>query len=160
MVKKIVIVVLVLLNLGCDQISKDLIRKNVDSSDYIQLIGDHLIMTNVENTGAMLGFGDNFSPILKNIILKGLPIIVLFVILFRIWQKKKMNLWLIIAFGFVIGGGVGNLIDRIAYGSVTDFFQIKLGLLRTGIFNMADVSITLGTLLILALFLRNRKLEF
>lgn len=149
-----------LLNIGCDQISKDLVRKNVDSRDYIQVIGDNFILTNVENTGAMLGFGNNFPPIIKNIFLKALPILVLFVLLFRILQKEHMNIWLIIAFAFVIGGGVGNLIDRIAYGSVTDFFQIKLGVLKTGIFNMADVSVTLGAILILFLSLRYKKLEF
>ena len=160
MLKKIAIIVLVLLNIGCDQISKDLVRKNVNSSDYIQVIGDNFMMTNVENTGAMLGFGNNFPPIIKNIFLKALPILVLFVLLFRILQKEHMNIWLIIAFAFVIGGGVGNLIDRIAYGSVTDFFQIKLGVLKTGIFNMADVSVTLGAVLILFLSLRYKKLEF
>lgn len=160
MFKRITIVFLVLLNIGCDQISKELVRKNVDSSEYIRVIGDHLIMTNVENTGAMLGFGDNFPPIIKNVFLKALPVLVLFILLFRILRKKQMNIWLIVAFAFVIGGGVGNLIDRIAYGSVTDFFQIKLGFLKTGIFNMADVSVTLGALLILFLSLRYKKLEF
>lgn len=149
-----------LLNISCDQISKELVRKNVNSSDYIQVIGDNFIMTNVENTGAMLGFGDNFPPIIKNVLLKALPVLVLFILLFRILQRKQMNSWLIIAFAFVIGGGVGNLIDRIAYGSVTDFFQIKLGVLETGIFNMADVSVTLGALLILFLSFRYKKLEF
>ncbi|MDB4292726.1 signal peptidase II [Maribacter sp.] len=160
MIKRIAILFLVLLNIGCDQISKDLVRKNVDSSEYIQVIGNNFIMTNVENTGAMLGFGNNFPPIIKNIFLKALPVLVLFILLFRILQKKQMNTWLIIAFAFVIGGGVGNLIDRIAYGSVTDFFQIKLGVLKTGIFNMADVSVTLGALLILFLTFRHKKLEF
>ena len=160
MLKRVAIVLFVFLNVGCDQISKDLVRKNVENSEYIQVIGDNFIMTNVENTGAMLGFGDNFPPIIKNIFLKALPVLVLFILLFRILQKKRMNFWLIIAFAFVIGGGIGNLIDRIAYGSVTDFFQIKLGVLRTGIFNMADVSVTLGALLILFLSFRYKKLEF
>ena len=160
MLKKIAVVVLVLLNISCDQISKDLVRKNVDSNEYIQVIGDSLIMTNIENTGAMLGFGDTFPPIIKNIFLKGLPVVVLLILLFRIMQKKYMNIWVIVAFAFVIGGGVGNLIDRIAYGSVTDFFQIKLGIFKTGIFNMADVSVTLGAVLILFLSFRSKKLEF
>ena len=160
MLKRVAIVLFVFLNVGCDQISKDLVRKNVENSEYIPVIGDNFIMTNVENTGAMLGFGDNFPPIIKNIFLKALPVLVLFILLFRILQKKRMNFWLIIAFAFVIGGGIGNLIDRIAYGSVTDFFQIKLGVLRTGIFNMADVSVTLGALLILFLSFRYKKLEF
>ncbi|RKN81466.1 signal peptidase II [Ulvibacterium marinum] len=157
MYKKIGILVLVLLNIGCDQLSKDIVRKNVAPMDYIQVVRENLILTNVENTGAMLGFGQNLSPIPKLIFLQILPVSVLLILLFRVLQKSNLNKWLIIAFAFVIGGGIGNLIDRIVYGSVTDFFQIKIGILRTGIFNMADVSVTIGVLLILFLSIGNKK---
>ncbi len=129
MIKKSAIILLVLLNIGCDQISKDVVRKNVAPRDYIQLLNDNFILTNVENTGAMLGFGQGFPPILKIILFQVLPIIVLLILLFRILQKSNLNNGPIVAFAFVIGGGIGNLIDRIAYGSVTDFFMIKLGFL-------------------------------
>ena len=151
------IIVLVILNFGCDQISKNVVRKEVSPNDYIQVVGDSFILTNVENSGAMLGFGQNFPPILKIILFQVLPILVLLVLLYRILKRKEMNLWLIIGFAFVIGGGIGNLVDRIAYGSVTDFFQIKLGFLKTGIFNMADVSVTSGVLLLLFLSFRKDK---
>lgn len=152
------IILLVLLNIGCDQISKEVVRKKVSSKDYIELIDEHFILTNIENKGAMLGFGENFSPLVKIIFLQGLPLVVLLILLYRTLTKTDLNNWLIVAFAFVIGGGIGNLIDRIYYGSVTDFFQIRLGLLKTGIFNMADVSVTFGVLLILFLSLTNRKL--
>ncbi len=153
-----IIILIVLLNIGCDQISKDVVRKNVDPNDYIRVVQDNFILTNVENTGAMLGFGQNLPPILKVILLQALPVLVLLILLFRILQKSNLDKWLIMAFAFVIGGGIGNLIDRILYGSVTDFFQIKIGFLKTGIFNMADVSVTVGVLLILLLSFRNKKL--
>jgi len=161
MFKKAAILFFILLNIGCDQISKDLVRTNVEEKAYIPLIGDTFVLTNVENTGAMLGFGTDFPPIIKMVLLKILPVFVLLILLFRILRKKQMNIWLIIAFAFVIGGGIGNLIDRVLYGSVTDFFQIDFGgVFRTGIFNMADVSVTTGALLILFLTLRYKKLEF
>lgn len=147
------------MNVGCDQLSKDLVRKHVEPLDYIQVVNDNLILTNVENTGAMLGFGQGFPPILKTIFLKGLPLIVLLILFFRMIQNTNLNRWMVLAFAFVIGGGMGNLIDRIAYGSVTDFFQIKLGLFKTGIFNMADVSVTIGVFLLLFLTLRYRNLS-
>ena len=159
MIKKIAILVLVLLNVGCDQLSKSVVRQTISPQEYIQVINDNFILTNVENTGAMLGFGASFPPIVKIILLQGLPILVLLILLFRILQKSNMNKWLVVAFAFVIGGGIGNLIDRVAYGSVTDFFYIKLGFFKTGIFNMADVSVTIGALLILFLSVRYRKLE-
>ena len=159
MIKKITIILLVLLNVGCDQLTKSLVRKNVSYQEHIALIDDNFVLTNVDNTGAMLGFGSDLSPTLKLIFLQGLPVLVLLVLLVRILQKSNLNKWLVVAFAFVIGGGIGNLIDRIAHGKVTDFFHIKLGFFQTGIFNMADVSVTTGVFLILFLSFRNSKLE-
>lgn len=160
MFKRILIIVLVLVNVGCDQISKDVVRKNVEVRETIELLGKKFILTKVENNGAMLGFGSELSPTLKIILLQALPITVLLVLLVRILRRKDMNKWLAFAFACVIGGGIGNLIDRIAYGEVTDFFHIDLGgYFKTGIFNMADVSVTMGVLMILFLSVFNRKLE-
>lgn len=159
MIKKITIVLLVILNIGCDQFSKRIVRNNISDNDRIELIGDNFIMVKVENTGAMLGFGSNLPPILKIIFLQVIPVIVLLILLFRILRKTNINKWLAFAFACVIGGGIGNLIDRIAYGEVTDFFHINIGFFKTGIFNMADVSVSLGAILILFLSLRYRKIE-
>ncbi len=155
--KRIGIIALVLLNIACDQLSKDVVRKNIRPHDFIEIVSDHLILTNVENTGAMLGVGANLTPILKLLFLQVLPILVLVVLLFRILQKSKRDKWLILALTFVIGGGIGNLFDRIMYGSVTDFFQLKWGILKTGIFNLADVSVTLGMLMILLVSISQKK---
>lgn len=157
--KRIVIILVVLLNIGCDQISKNIVRKNVSTEDYIPLIADNFILTNVENTGAMLGFGENLPPTLKIILLQVIPVLVLLVLLYRTLLKTYLNNILSLAFAFVIGGGIGNLIDRIAYGSVTDFFLLKAGIFKTGIFNMADVSVTIGALLILYISLRYKNIE-
>ncbi len=147
-----------MLNLGCDQVSKEVVRNQVAHRDYIQLIDHYFILTNVENTGAMLGFGQNFTPLLKIIFLQGLPLIVLLVLFYRLMTRAYLNRWLVIAFAFVVGGGLGNLIDRIVHGSVTDFFQVQVGFFKTGIFNMADVAVTFGVLLILGLSLFHKKL--
>jgi len=157
LVRNLIIVSIVLLNIGCDQISKEAVRNNVTPNEYIEVVSNNLILTNVENTGAMLGFGQDLPPILKIVLLQVIPVIVLLILLYRILRKRDLDKFMVIAFAFVIGGGIGNLIDRIAHGSVTDFFLIELGFFKTGIFNMADVSVTLGVLLILFLSFRNKK---
>lgn len=158
--KNIPIFLLILLNIGCDQISKKLVQKNVEKHDYIELFNDNFILTHVENKGAMLGFGESFSPTVKILLLQILPVLVLLILLFNILQKKNLNKLLIVAFSFVIGGGIGNLIDRIAYGKVTDFFILKIGVFKTGIFNMADLSVTIGVLLIFFISIKHKKLDF
>ena len=58
----------------------------------------------------------------------------------------------------VLGGGIGNLYDRVLYGSVTDFLHIDFGLFQTGIFNLADVSIMVGAFLLAAeMFLKRER---
>lgn len=146
------------MTVGCDQVSKGLTRQKVEPEVFIPVIKNHLILTNVENTGAMLGFGQDFPPILKRFLLQALPMLLLLIMLYRIMIKPNLNLLLIVAFALVIGGGLGNLIDRIAYGSVTDFFQIRLGVFRTGIFNMADVAVTIGVLMFIFLIIGGKKL--
>ncbi len=155
--RNLLIIALVLLNVGCDQISKDMVRKQVGERTSIHLIQDNFILTNVENTGAMLGFGQDFPAWLKVPLLQVIPVLVLLFLLISILRKANLNKWLVIAFACVIGGGIGNLIDRIAYGSVTDFFHIKIGIFKTGIFNMADVSVTMGAIMILILTIWYKK---
>ncbi|MEP2280008.1 signal peptidase II [Maribacter sp.] len=152
------ILIIVLMTVGCDQVSKELTRQKVEPEGFIPVIKNHLILTNVENTGAMLGFGQDFSPILKRLLLQALPMLLLLIMLYRIMSKPNLNLLLLVAFALVIGGGLGNLIDRIAYGSVTDFFQIRLGIFRTGIFNIADVAVTIGVFMFVFLIARGKKL--
>ncbi len=58
----------------------------------------------------------------------------------------------------IIGGGIGNLVDRVQLGAVRDFINLGIGPLRTGIFNVADVAITFGGIaLILLPFIRKRS---
>ena len=103
----------------------------------------------MENSGAAYSFGSNWSPLLKGIILKIIPAIVLVILLVMTLVKKDYPKIVMIGFSFVIGGGIGNVFDRIVYGSVTDFLYVDLGFFATEIFNMADVSIVLGAIVIL-----------
>lgn len=140
---------LVIANIGCDQISKIKIRQEVEYGEHIQLIGDYFVMTKVENTGAFLSAGSDLPPVLRDILLIYLPIVVMLLVLGYILTQQKSNLWSLIGMAFVLGGGIGNLIDRILYGSVTDFLHIDLGIARTGVFNAADMSIMIGLGLVL-----------
>jgi signal peptidase II len=144
-----IILTLVFLNVSCDQLSKKMVRNKLDSNERIQVINDNLILTKVENSGAAYSFGSNWNPIIKGIILKIIPAIVLLVLLVMTLLRTEYPKIVMIGFTFVIGGGIGNVFDRIVYGSVTDFLYIDLGFFATEIFNMADVSIVIGALIIL-----------
>lgn len=150
-IKRIFVFIIILANIGCDQVSKNIVQKKVIPGDYIHVLGDNIILTNVENTGAALGLGQNLPPTLKLIFLNLMPCFILFFMTYFLIKNKVKNRWATIAISFIIGGGLGNLTDRFLYGSVTDFLHIKLGFFKTGIFNMADVSVTIGALFLIYL---------
>ncbi|MBT8297743.1 MAG: signal peptidase II [Maribacter sp.] len=56
------------------------------------------------------------------------------ILLIRTFQKTTLNRWMLVAIVFVVGDDLGNLLDHFSNGSVSDFFQIELGMFNTGIF--------------------------
>jgi len=153
--KDIIRIILILLvitaNIGCDQFSKKIVKRSVLPYETIRVLNDHLTVTRVENSGAFLSAGDAMSKTSKQIFLTLIPIIAMVLGLVYLFLKPVSGNMLI-GLCFVIGGGVGNLFDRIMYGSVTDFLFVKVGIFETGIFNLADVSIMTGMLLIFIQF--------
>ena len=63
--KKILILILILFNIGLDQVSKEYVRKNVIPGSRTELLGSQLQLMNVENSGAFLGMGSNSNPTVK-----------------------------------------------------------------------------------------------
>ncbi|MBT7403222.1 MAG: signal peptidase II [Flavobacteriaceae bacterium] len=155
--RNISISILITVSIVLDQLSKALIRENIDQYSEIKLIGEYFILTNVENSGAFLGMGSDFSPFIKTIFLLILPIIVLICIMIYVYRDKQIDKISLIGFCFIIGGGIANIYDRIIYGSVTDFLFIDLGgIFKTGIFNIADLSVTTGMIMILLMSFKNK----
>ena len=152
------ITILIVVNIALDQISKFWVRANVPAGSRSEILGEYFTLHNVENTGAFLGLGSDFNPILKIILLNVLPVVVLTLVLFYIFRDKTLDKFSLIGFCCIIGGGIANLYDRILYGQVTDFWHIDLGgVFRTGIFNIADVSVMVGMgLLILGNFKKKK----
>ncbi|WP_104734719.1 signal peptidase II [Hanstruepera ponticola] len=153
------IIVLIVFNIAIDQISKVIVRAQVIPGSESEILGDYLTLHNVENTGAFLGMGSDFNPTLRLILLLILPIGVLGYVLYYIIKNKTLDRLSLIGFCCIIGGGIANVYDRIMYGSVTDFLHIDLGgVFRTGIFNVADMSVMLGMgLLLYSNFKTNKK---
>lgn len=140
-------------NIGCDQLSKSLVRRKLDYHESISVWQDKIILTKVENTGAFLSFGASFPAEAKRVLFLALPTLALLFALGWLFSQKNLSRTTLFGVCCLIGGGVGNLIDRFLHGSVTDFLFLHFGIFRTGIFNAADLSITLGTSLLLGQYL-------
>ncbi len=157
LIRGIVILLIVIINVGCDQVSKSIVRQNIEFDEQIPLIGDNLILTNVENTGAFLSAGGSLPLPVRKVLLSLLPALVLMGTLGVALFYRNLSKLALVGLCFVVGGGIGNVYDRIRYGSVTDFLHIDLGWAQTGIFNMADVSIMIGVGLLIVYSIQNRK---
>ena len=148
--RNLLITTIFFLSIILDQISKIWVRNNFESYIENSIIGDVFTLIKVENTGAFLGMGSELSEIPRVLLLIVLPIIVLISITIYTYIDKSLDKISIIGFSLIIGGGIGNIFDRIVYGSVTDFLYLDFGgVFKTGIFNIADLSVTTGMILIL-----------
>jgi signal peptidase II len=148
--KALLILPVVLACVGCDQATKVLAREHLAGAPPIHLLGGVIRLHYVENTGAFLGLGAALPQatrfwalgIFVGLILAGLAAFVL--------TTKELTPLGVLGGALTLGGGASNLIDRLRHhGAVTDFMNVGLGGLRTGIFNVADVAITLGVVLLL-----------
>ena len=138
---------LIVFNFGCDQITKDIVRKEIENRETIEVIGQNFILTKVENRGMALSLGSELPEIFHLVIIQFIPL-VLIIGLTAFVFIRKLQMSILIGLCFIIGGGYGNLVDRIFYGSVTDFMYLEVGIVRTGIFNVADLSVTIGAIII------------
>lgn len=148
--RQVGVILLIVFNIAIDQISKVVVRNTIDPTERIKVIGDFFQMMNVENTGAFLGMGSDMNPSLKLIFLLIIPVVVLGYLVYYILTNKELDKLSVIALSCIAGGGIANVFDRIAFGSVTDFFYLYLNdTFRTGIFNVADMSVSFGMIILL-----------
>ena len=146
---------LLLSTVGCDQATKAMARGNL-SSRSVSYLGDLFRLQHTENPGAFLSLGADFQGDLRFwVFTVGVGVFTLGALYF-LYRKNTdragepaMTLWSSISFTLIVAGGLGNLIDRALKGTVTDFLNVGIGGLRTGIFNVADMAIMAGIAMML-----------
>jgi signal peptidase II len=139
-----IIVISVLL----DQAVKLLAANSLKGRPGLSYLGDTVRLEYAENTGAFLSLGAQLDQGTRTLLfVLGVMVIIGFCV---VWLVKSAHTWLTIAaLAAVISGGIGNLIDRVWRGSVIDFIYMGIGPVHTGVFNVADIAITGGLLVML-----------
>jgi signal peptidase II len=114
------------------------------------------VLTYAENTGAFLSLGRNWNMFLKYTALLIIPIIICVAGLIYL-MFKETRLYRLITGACIIGGGIGNLADRLMNEfRVIDFMNFGIGSLRTGILNVADLSVTFGVIVFMIFELKTK----
>jgi signal peptidase II len=157
--KKTFLIAFVLFScVGCDQVTKYISRQSLANSEPISFLGDIFRLQYVENTGAFLSLGASLSENIRFwifICFAGLFLAGMLVYLLVSPNNSKVRM---ISLSLVVGGGVGNLIDRICNeGRVIDFMNIGIDSLRTGVFNVADLALSTGILWFFAISFKDSK---
>ena len=139
------IILIAILCVACDILTKKIAQAHLASVPPIRLLGDLFRLQYTENTGVILGLGAQWSPAVRFWTFGVLIGAVILSMLIFTLSSPYMTPLGIVAAALIIGGGFGNLLDRLFnQGAVVDFMNLGIGNLRTGIFNVADVAIMVG----------------
>jgi len=140
-----------------DRITKYLVVEFMPLYKSIPVWGETMMLTHVQNTGAAFSMSIG-SPLQNRIFFISITLLALLMILYML--KYALHRAQVIGYGFVLGGAIGNLIDRIVFGHVTDFFDMDFPdfiMQRWPIFNIADsaIVIAMAVLIFDLLFVRD-----
>jgi signal peptidase II len=155
----VIILATLIVCVGCDQSTKHVARRLLQGRETISVMGDVLRLGYAENVGGFLGIGAALPEHLRFGVFLLLAVLSLTALLAYAVIMRNIDLMHRLAVTLVVGGGFGNVIDRIVNnGGVVDFLNVGIGSLRTGIFNVADMAILLGaTVLLLSMATARRR---
>ena len=131
---------------GLDQVSKALVIQHLNPATgpgQIEVVGNWLRLSYTTNTGAAFGMFPGMTLFFTIVALLAIPAMIIFQ---RYLPANAWPAW--ISIGLMLGGTIGNLLDRLRFGNVIDFIDAGIGNLRWYTFNVADASMVIGVLIL------------
>lgn len=125
--------------------SSKMVVDGMDLATPYQLIGSYLQIIRGENRGGLFGMVQGSAPLLALLSVG----VILALVIYHERERLPRVSPLTVGVGLLIGGAIGNLIDRVAFGYVLDFIDVGVGSLRFWTFNIADAGISLGIVILL-----------
>ena len=136
--------ILVLMLFMLDYISKQYIMKNFKLNEYIVVIKDFFNIRYVRNTGAGFSILQD-----QKVVLIVIPILAILMLCYMLYKENKKNTFIVFGYLLIIAGALGNLYERIIYGSVTDFLDFIIFGYDYPVFNVADMFVCIGCAILL-----------
>ena len=149
------LIIIIVAIIALDQWSKWAIKTSFNLYQSKPVIQDLLHFTYVTNDG--MAFGLSF-PGGKHVLLIMTIILTGFIVGF-LWKEKNGHPLIKYGLALILGGAIGNLIDRLLYGKVVDFLDLMIGNFHWYIFNIADSSVTIGMILFIihSIYIEQKK---
>jgi signal peptidase II len=134
---------------GCDQATKHVAREVLAGSPAVSLAAGLVRFELALNPGGFLSFGASLPDEIRSLFFLAVVPLGLLLVCVLLLRAGPLDRAALVGLGLVAGGGLANWIDRLVAGAVTDFVSLGVGGLRTGIFNVADVSVLAGVAVLL-----------
>ncbi len=140
-----------------DQITKIWIESNLALGETRAVIPGFFNLVFVLNKGAAFGFLADLEGALRTYFFIGVTGLAVVLIIYLLRTVHRRDFYLFTALGLILGGALGNLIDRIRLGMVIDFLDFHLGSHHWPAFNLADVAISVGAVLLIVSFYKKKR---
>ena len=131
--------------IGCDQATKSIATQSLRNTPPQFLLAGTIRFEYALNPGGFLSLGHNIPDPLRSRLFLSCNVCTMVAIAGFLLFRRRLDWKLFTALSYILAGGIGNLIDRFSNdGLVTDFINVGIGPLRTGIFNVADMAVMFG----------------
>ncbi|MFK7769969.1 MAG: signal peptidase II [Mariniblastus sp.] len=141
--------------IGCDQATKHYATNNLKDAAPQSYFGDTVRLEYALNSGGFLSLGSTLSPNTRFYIFVGFNLFFMTALIIFLLFNWNSRLAFFVPLTYILAGGIGNLIDRTTNsGLVTDFLNLGIGPVRTGIFNVADVGVMFGAIVLFLIALK------
>lgn len=148
------IVVLVAVIVAFDQLTKFIVDRSMPLHHSIPIIEGFFSLTYMRNTGAAFGIFAGSAELFRRPFLILVSVVAIGFIVVMLKRLRDSEKWLVTALAFILGGAIGNLIDRVLYGEVIDFLDCFWGSYHWPAFNVADSFITVGVTITLFILIK------
>lgn len=143
--------------IGCDQATKQIATRTLKDAPPRSYCANTVHLYYALNPGGFLSLGSRLSDGARWWIFVGLNTVLVLVLSGYLLLHRRMPLLAFLSFVFILAGSIGNQIDRLwNNGMVTDFLVLSAGPVRTGVFNVADLAVTFGTVSVVVLSFRRQ----
>jgi signal peptidase II len=140
-----------------DQWTKGIITRTFDVHQSTTVVGGLFDLTYVRNSGAAFGLFASVDSSIKAVILNSVAVLVFIVVSAYALRSSHKSVRLQVGFALILGGAIGNLMDRVRFGYVVDFLDFSISGHHWPAFNVADSAICVGVGLLFLDMLRNEE---
>lgn len=139
-----------------DQLTKLLILQYLPLHSSLEIIPGFFNLVHVRNPGGAFSIFAGANSALRQGLFMGLTVFIVIVLLFAYRKLRPEDRWTRTSYALIVGGALGNLVDRLRFGEVIDFLDCYVGAYHWPAFNTADSAITAGALMLVVSLLRGK----